>query len=331
MKNLFIGLLFVCPFSLVATEADVKINVSKLARHSIMMRGSLESAEAQLYHGSTGFSLHRGSSLTKIERYDSDKITRHLTEDNLIKFLHAGGRLEVTPLSDDSCHIRAFIPGKAGNPFGITLWNGKWTGWVAKQAVRALGYGAAAAATAELTKVIVKTADAGVDGLKDAIVTHVVQGEIEDAIVYDAMAKRLKDGIAAALTAGLETRTALATIPGNGYKKFCGLCTYIGCRGGAGALNDDERRTVAAGFIMAYPKMVEMGQDLSKVMSPSQVAVWNLSKKAMSNKEFTKAMGASIIVNAEVPVSYYARAVEGLATAADIGCQAAGSWWTWLP
>lgn len=333
MKNLFIGTLFIFPFSLISSDPDVRIDVTKLAPSSIVMRSLIDQAESKLYHGTTGFSLHKGSQLTQIERHDMDPVARQLTQANLGRFFHAGGKLELTRLSDDSIYVRAHIPGRGGWP--ITLWNGKWTGWVMKQAVRVLGYGGAAAVTAEVTKVVVKAADKGVDEMGKLILEHIESDlkrqDDEAHVVYTAMMKRIKDGIGAALTAGLEARQAIACVPANGYKKFCGLGTYMGVRGGVAALSDDERRTVASGFIMAYPELVDMGKNFSRLTTPSQVALYKLSKQAMNGKQLTRAMAGQIVVNAEVPVSYVAKAVEGLATAADLGCQALGSHWWWIP
>lgn len=325
----FIGLILLFPICLISSEADVKINVSQLARRSIMMSSPLRDAEAQLYHGTTGFSLHRGNELVKVDKHAMDKTARMLTQDNLVRFFEAGGKLELTPVGDDSVYVRAHIPGKGGWP--VVLWNGKWTGWVGKQVVRAVAYMGATAATVELTKVIVKGSDWGIDKARDAIVSWSSCNMKDDAIVLDAMTKRAKGGIGAMITAGMEARQALACVPGAGIKKAVSCCNYIGVRGVVGAMTDAERRTAASAFVVAYPHLVEIGQDVSKVLTPTQIAVWNMSKKAMSNKEFVKAMGGSMVVNLNVPVTYYARGVEAVATAVDLGCQAAGSYWPWLP
>lgn len=329
MKNLFIGTLFIFPFSLISSDPDVRIDVTKLAPSSIVMRSLIDQAESKLYHGTTGFSLHKGSQLTQIERHDMDPVARQLTRDNLGRFFHAGGKLELTRLSDDSVYVRAHIPGKGGWP--TVLWNGKWTGWIAKQAVRVLGYGGAAAATAELTKIVVKASDATIEKVGNMIIEQLEEQAEHDKFVYESMMKRMKDGIAAALTAGLEARQAIACIPGNGWKKFSGFKTYVGMRGGVAALNDEERRSLASSFIIAYPKMISLGKDFQQIATPAEIAMYKLGERAMNSSGFKKALAGQIIVNAEIPVSYVARAVEGVANGVELGCQALGSRWWWIP
>lgn len=117
--------------------------------------------ELELFHGKKGFSVLKDDQRYAIEKYNTDRLVRNMTKEELISFL-AVGYVSINQMSDGEYSLKANGRINGGGPvLGTVMY------WVTKSVcygVAAVGIGAAAVSTAGVGVAAVTGAGAAVAG-----------------------------------------------------------------------------------------------------------------------------------------------------------------------
>lgn len=95
-------------------ESVAAINLSVAAPRAVITVNDCR--DVALYHEESGFSVHSGASLYRIQQHDMDIVARKIDKRNLLAFLSSGGRIHVSPASDGSFLVRTSVGAKGGGP-----------------------------------------------------------------------------------------------------------------------------------------------------------------------------------------------------------------------